>query len=51
MSGWSDQEAHPLPEVVQVFPRGGAAQAPHDYEVVRVVPWVPGGHVLKDLEI
>ena len=24
-------------------------QAPHDHEMVRVVPWVPDGHILEDL--
>ena len=34
-------------EVMLVFPWGGPSQAPYDHDMVRVVPWVLDGHVMK----
>ena len=38
-------------EVTHFFPWGGSAQAPHDHEMVRVVPWVLDRHVLEDMAV
>ena len=45
------REAHPTPEVMLVFPRGGDMQTPQYHVVVGVVPRVPDSHVLKYLSI
>ena len=34
-----------------MFPQGGSTQAPHNHEMVGVVPSVPDGHVLEDLTV
>ena len=33
-----------------MIPWGGAAQAPYDYKMVGVVPWVKDGQVIEDWE-
>ena len=38
-------------EVLGVFPQGGAEEASKDQVVVRVMPWVPDGHISKETTI
>ena len=53
--GWPiwglEWETRVIPKVALVLPQGHNAEAPRDQVVVGVVPVVPDGHILEQMEV